>query len=319
MESGPGGGASSWRTIPLMLVQSPRIRTYLELVRLPNLFTAVGDIVAGYLIVSRGVDVSWRALILLMLASVCLYAGGVVLNDYFDRDVDAVERPERPIPSGRIRARDVLKLGVRLLGLVCVLAVGVGGLSLLVAVVLAGCIVLYDARGKRIEYVGSLNMGACRLLNVLLGASGASPFVPESWLWLALPAAVLVFLYISAVTLLATGEVWGGNRAISSLVLGAVLVVIGGVSWLGLADRLVAPIWSYPFLALFAAATLSVIGRVVRAPTAPHIRTAIKTCVLSLLLLDAAVAAGAGGLGFGVGVAVLILPALYAARLYAVT
>jgi 4-hydroxybenzoate polyprenyltransferase len=302
-----------------MLVQSPRARAYLELIRLPNLFTAVGDIVAGYLIVSRGVDVSWRDLVILMLASVCLYAGGVVLNDYFDRDVDAVERPERPIPSGRIRARDALKLGVRLLGLGCVFAVGVGVPSLLVAALLAGCIVLYDARGKRIEYVGSLNMGACRFLNVILGASGAFPSTLEAWLWFVVPVAFLVFMYISAVTLLATGEVWGGNRTISSLVFGALVLVICGVLWLGFSDRLVEPIWSYPFLVVFAGATLTVVGRVVGSPTAPNIRTAIKTCVLSLILLDAAIAAGVGGLGFGVGIALLLVPALYAARLYAVT
>ena len=303
-----------------MLVQSPRVRAYLEIVRLPNLFTAVGDIVAGYLIVSRGVDISWRDLIILMLASVCLYAGGVVLNDYFDRDIDSVERPERPIPSGRIHERDALKLGVRLLGLGCVFAVGVGVSSLIVAALLAGCIVLYDSKGKRIEYVGSVNMGACRFLNVVLGASGAAASVQvETWIWFVLPVAALVMLYIAAVTLLATGEVWGGNRTISSLVFGAVVVVIGGVVWLGLADRLVEPLASYPFLAVFGLATLGVIGRVVGAPTAPNIRTAIKTCVLSLILLDAAIAAGAGGLLFGVGIAILLLPALYAARLYAVT
>ena len=305
-----------------MLVQSPRVRTYLELVRLPNLFTAVGDIVAGYLIVSRGLTVSWRDLIILAIASVCLYAGGVVLNDYFDRDIDAVERPERPIPSGRIHERDVLKLGFRLLGLGCVFAVGVGVPSLIVALLLACTIVLYDAKGKRIEYVGSANMGACRFLNVVLGATGASSaaaFQPETWLWFVLPAAFLVFLYISAVTLLATGEVWGGNRIISSLVFGAVAVVIGGVLWLGFSDRLVEPVYSFPFLAVFGVATLGVIGRVVKEPAAPNIRVAIKTCVLSLLLLDAAIAAGAGGIGFGIGVAALIFPALYAARLYAVT
>ena len=65
-----------------MLVQSPRARAYLELVRLPNLFTAVGDIVAGYLIVAGGVDVSWGVLAILNASSVCFYAGGVVLNDY---------------------------------------------------------------------------------------------------------------------------------------------------------------------------------------------------------------------------------------------
>jgi 4-hydroxybenzoate polyprenyltransferase len=302
-----------------MLVQSPRARAYLELVRVPNLFTAIGDIVAGYLIVSRGAHVDQTGLTLLMLASVCLYAGGVVLNDYFDRDIDAVERPERPIPSGRIRAGLALQFGVGLLGVGCILAAGAGPISLLVAVLLAGCIVLYDSKGKRIEYVGSVNMGACRFLNVVLGASGVAPFFLESWLWFVLPAALLVMLYISAVTLLATGEVWGGNRRISALVFGALLVVIGGVIWLGLADRIREPISSYPFLALFSAATLWVVGRVLRAPTAPNIRTAIKTCVLSLILLDAALAAGSGGLMFGVGVAALLIPALYAARLYAVT
>ncbi len=302
-----------------MVVQSPRARAYLELVRLPNLFTTVGDIVAGYLIVSRGVDVSWRNLIILALASVCLYAGGVVLNDYFDRDVDRVERPERPIPSGRIRERDALKLGVRMLGLGCVFAVGVGVTSLLVAVLLSGCIVLYDAKGKRIEYVGSFNMGCCRFLNVVLGASGAAAAHWETWLWFVLPVASIVLLYIASVTLLATGEVWGGNRAISSGVFAAIVVVIGSVVWLGLADRLAEPLYSLPFLAVFAAVTLGVVGVVVRMPSAPNIRRAIKVCVLSLILLDAAIAAGAGGLGYGIGVAIMLVPALYAARLYAVT
>jgi 4-hydroxybenzoate polyprenyltransferase len=302
-----------------MVVQSPRVRAYLQLVRLPNLFTAVGDVVAGYLIVSRGQNLSWRDLLLLSMASVALYAGGVVLNDYFDRDVDRLERPERPIPSGRVSEHDALRLGGRLLGLGCILSAGVGIPSLIVAALLAGCILLYDAKGKRIEYVGSLNMGACRLLNVLLGASGASPLLLDSMLWFALPAALIVFVYISAVTLLATGEVWGGNRVISTLVFLAVAAVCAGVVWLGQTDRLTWPMLSLPFLALFAAATLGVVARVVLAPTAPNIRRAIKVCVLSLILLDAAIAAGAGGLAYGVGIAALLVPAVFAARLYAVT
>src|SRR5581483_11264709 len=150
------------------------------------------------------------------------------------------------------------------------------------------CIVLYDARGKRIEYVGSLNMGGCRFLNVLLGASAVAPASVGYWLWLVVPVALLVFVYISAVTLLATGEVWGGNRLISSLVFGVIVLVICGVIWLGVSERVAQPLASLPFLALFSIATLWVTGRMIDAPTAPNIRTAIKTCVLSLLLLDAA-------------------------------
>src|ERR1044072_2140993 len=112
---------------------------------------------------------------------------------------------------------------------------------------------------------GGENVGCCRFLNVVLGASGAASLHPESWFWSVLPAALLVLLYISAVTLLATGEVWGGNRVISRLVFGALVVVIGGVVWLGVSDRLSDPLWAYLFLALFAAATLRVVGRVVAA------------------------------------------------------
>ena len=298
-------------------VRSSRARAYLELVRVPNLFTAAGDIFAGYLIVSRGA-VFWPDLLALVAASVFLYAGGVVLNDYFDRDVDSVERPERPIPSGRVRPDEVLKLGMRLLGLGCVFAVAVGAASFAAAALLAGCIVLYDARGKRIPFVGGVNMGLCRFLNVSLGASGVPALQAESWLWFVLPVATIVLVYIAAVTVLSTGEVWGGNRTVSGAVFAALVAVIGAVLWLAWSDRLTD--WAYlPFLGIFAAATLSVVGRVVREPSAPNIRRAIKTCVLSLLLLDAAIAAGAAGLVFGLIVAVLILPSLYVARLIAVT
>ena len=295
-----------------------RIRAYLELVRVPNLFTAAGDVFAGYLVLSRGVNVSWRDLLVLVAASVALYAGGVVLNDYYDREVDRVERPERPIPSGRVSAGQALVFGLCLLGLGCILAVAVGLTSLVVAVVLTGCIVLYDARGKRIPYVGSLNMGACRFLNVLLGASGVAAGPVELWLWFALPVAAIVMAYITAVTVLSTGEVWGGNRAISGLVFFALACVVLATLWLGATDRLSNPAY-LPLLATFAAATLAVVGRVVLEPSAPNIRRAIKVCILSLLLLDAAIAAGAAGLGYGLLVAALVVPSLLVARLFAVT
>lgn len=302
----------------MSVVRSTRARAYLDLVRVPNLFTAAGDVFAGYLVLSRGLDIDWRDLLALVTVSVVLYAGGVVLNDYFDLEVDRLERPERPLPSGRVAPRQAFLLGTGLLGLGCILAVAVGLTSLIVAVVLAGCIVLYDAHGKRIPYVGSANMGACRFLNVLLGASGVAGDRIELWAWSALPVGVIVMAYIAAVTVLSTGEVWGGNRGISSAVFGTLAGVVLAVVWLGLTDRL--GHFDYlPFLAAFAVATLSVVGRVVVDPSAPNIRRAIKVCILSLLLLDAAFAAGAAGLGYGVLVAALIGPAVLAARLFAVT
>ncbi|WP_235934646.1 UbiA family prenyltransferase, partial [Agromyces humi] len=81
----------------------------LELVRAPAALTVIGDtMVGGYAGGGRLAGRRW----LLPLASVFLYSGGMALNDYADRRLDAVERPERPIPSGRISPRRALGVAV---------------------------------------------------------------------------------------------------------------------------------------------------------------------------------------------------------------
>src|SRR3989475_10761474 len=74
----------------------------LALVRPPNVFTAVADSAAGLLLARRAGPVAGDPGLWCLAASACLYLGGIALNDYFDREVDAVERPERPIPSGAV-------------------------------------------------------------------------------------------------------------------------------------------------------------------------------------------------------------------------
>ena len=74
-----------------------RLQAYAQLVRLPNLPTALADILLGFLATGSPTDARrWPTYLLLMAASACLYCGGMVWNDYFDRDLDKRERPERP-------------------------------------------------------------------------------------------------------------------------------------------------------------------------------------------------------------------------------
>ncbi|MGH9159448.1 MAG: UbiA family prenyltransferase, partial [Vicinamibacteraceae bacterium] len=120
------------------------LRGYLELLRPANVVTATADILAGYAVAGLG---NPGALPWLLVATTCLYAGGVVLNDYFDRAIDRIERPERPIPSGRVTAVGAARLGAVLL------VVGVAAASQatraagLLAAAIAGCVLLYDAWG----------------------------------------------------------------------------------------------------------------------------------------------------------------------------
>src|SRR5438034_11690528 len=81
-----------------------RALAWARLVRLPNVFTALADIGLGIL-VAGPVTVGAAPAALLLLASACLYCGGMVWNDYFDVEQDRRERPFRPIPSGAIILR----------------------------------------------------------------------------------------------------------------------------------------------------------------------------------------------------------------------
>src|ERR1019366_1143630 len=79
-------------------------RSYAQLVRLPNLPSALADI--GLAGLATGLVVARLPVFLLLLtSSACLYLAGMVWNDYFDLDQDRRERPDRPIPSGAITLR----------------------------------------------------------------------------------------------------------------------------------------------------------------------------------------------------------------------
>ena len=133
----------------------PPFRSYLQLMRLPNVFTAMADVAMGFLFVQSPAWTwhPWRdgwTLLLLIAASVALYTAGMVLNDVFDLELDRRQRSERPIPSGRVSLRAARRLGWNLLMLGVTLGIGAAFFAGhawpgVVAALLAANIVLYDA------------------------------------------------------------------------------------------------------------------------------------------------------------------------------
>ena len=139
---------------------------YLELVRPANVATALGDVLAGFAVAGLG---NPGALPWLLVSTACLYAGGVVLNDVFDRHVDAVERPERPLPSGRVAASHAAVLGPAFWPLASWRQRSARVRRGRVALAIAASVLLYDGWSKKNPVLGPLNMGACRGLNLGLG------------------------------------------------------------------------------------------------------------------------------------------------------
>lgn len=283
---------------------------YLQLMRPPNLVTAAADILAGF--AAAGLT-NLHALPWLLVATTGLYAGGVVLNDVFDAKLDALERPERPLPSGLITVRSAILLGAALLTIGIGAAFVASSRSALIALLIAGCAVLYDAWGKHQTITGPLNMGLCRGLNLLLGVSAVPSMVSERWYLMLIPLA-----YIAAITAISRGEVHGGKRGTGLLALGLLTTMIIALLALTLTPsfKLLALL---PFLVVFSWRVLPPFWRAYREPKPEPIRTAVKAGVLSLIILDSAIAAGYAGPLYGAAVLALLFIAHRMARLFAVT
>lgn len=137
----------------------------LRLGRVSNLPTVTTNVLAGSVL--AGSEPSLARVVVVCLAMSMMYVAGMYLNDAFDRDIDKIERPDRPIPAGQVSALDVFQVGYALLGggvlAIALLAwtTGVGWSALASVVVLAALIVLYDAKHKQ-NPASPLIMGLCR-------------------------------------------------------------------------------------------------------------------------------------------------------------
>jgi UbiA prenyltransferase family len=290
------------------------LRALLTLTRPANLVTAIADVLAGMAIAryflipnAEAGPVGW-----LCLATVGLYGGGVVFNDVFDADLDAVERPERPIPSGRVSRSAAAGLGAGLLAVGIVSAFLVNREAGLVAIGTTLAALLYDRFGKHHAVLGPLNMGLCRGLNLLLGVA-ILPGAVEVWWWTAL----IPLAYIAAITLISRGEVHGGQPVTLQIAGLLYAGVIGTIAAIAQHRQQVGT--AFPFLLVFGYLIFPPLWRAARQPIGPNIGRAVQAGVLSLIVMDAAWVAGFAGFELALLVVCLLPLSRLLARAFAVT
>ena len=303
---------------------SARVLAYLRLLRLPTVFTALADIFLGFLLTHPALTSDegpnpLPAFLLLCAASAGLYLSGMAFNDYFDRLIDAQERPNRPIPSGAISPAAALRLGGVLMLIGLVAAGFVGMPSLLVAVALCALVLGYDGGLKKTP-LGPLVMGSCRVGNVLLGASAVTVIAdvvqrPQ------LPIALGLGVYIVGVTLFARQEATTSRR---SGLLMATVVINGGIVGLAAYVNAAAPETHRLSALMVLAMILFTLDRrlavAIAQPSPQVVQLAIKVLLLSLVMLDATlIVAFNGSVELAMLTAALLIPAFGLSRVIAMT
>lgn len=285
---------------------APRPLAVLRLLRVGTLFSPAADVVASACVLG----LPWSAdLVRAIGASVAVYAAGMVWNDIADRHVDAVRRPERPLPRGDVSLPFAVLLGIALLALAIGLSPCRGHHTLL-----AGLVLVYDFGNKHLGWLAAPLMGSLRALNLYTAAAIAPASAPGASTDLLL-AAVCYGVYVMAVTVLGVFEdqphvrpraVAAVQTAPPLAALTALLAVQGG---------------PWPAPALFALPALLFLRRNsrMREWSPASMRRSMTWLLLGTMLFTAALALARDRVIEALGIVATIAPARWIARRISMT
>ena len=293
------------------------INPYVMLIRPANIITAISDILAGSAIAGYLVELctpSISKLILLILSTSCLYAGGIVFNDVFDIDIDRSERPERPLPNGEISLKNAQIFGVTLFILGVLFSFFVQFESGIIAFLISLMALIYDRYTKDYLVIGSLNMGFCRGLNLILGMSILPRIIYSNVIWIC----IIPIIFIAAITLTSKGEVLGNNKSAIFMALFLDITVTGillGIAMLGWLD-----IWmAAPFILFWIGMNVKAKLKAIIKNNPEFIKMVVKMGVLSLIPLNASFVAGFGHWILGLCTLILLPISIALAKRFSVT
>ena len=286
------------------------IGNYLQLMRAPAVFTALSNIFAAHIILTQG-EIVWPGLLLLLGSSAALYSAGMALNDWFDYDVDLLERPGRPLPSGRISRHHALLFGGLLLICGIGLAALAGSRSFYLALGIVTMVLVYDGLLKR-TVAGGLAMGGCRYLNWLLGFS-LLPLTEQSLL---IP--IPIFIYIMALTLLSREEESAKNKSIVIFTAAGILLATLAVTGLGTVAGTVAG-WKITLIVIGTGFLIYRLWLTYRDFSPANIQATMKLLLFAIIPLDALLVLVFGPSWWALAVLLLLLPGKLLARFMYIT
>lgn len=256
-----------------------KLSVALRLGRVSNLPTVTSNVLAA--VALAGGSPSDLRLALICAAMSMMYVAGVFLNDAFDREIDARERPERPIPAGEVKAATAFDAGFALLiggvALTATVALssGAGWRPILCAIALGSLIIFYDAYHKDSPF-SPIVMGLCRVAVYATAAFAATRDVDPALVW-----GMLALLgYLIGLTYIARQD---NFERVANLWPLAVMAV---PCWIAFPHNLLAWV-SYGSLLVAMRQALMLLGR-------RKIREAVALLIAGIALLDATFAANQG-------------------------
>ena len=269
------------------------LKNIFQLIRFPGIFTAFSNVLIGFFLITNG-NFEFNVLPFLLTTTGLLFAGTMVMNDYSDHKIDSVERPKRPLPSGKISRNTAIYLTIICFSIGNLSAVMIGETSIIISLLMTGLIISYNFKLKNITSAGIFTISAIRFLNIILGFS-----IVELSLEI-LPYAIPVAIYVVGISILAKNELDANskdrilNKIFLILTISSIIyLIVQNYSWI-----------SIIFLGIF---SILIFFSLKYYKT--NISKIITIQILGIILLDAIIVSLSNELIYGVIIASLIIPA----------
>ena len=295
------------------------IRDYLVLIRFPNLFTIPSNIIVGFSQLVLFPEAGIENLLLLTTTSILLYVVGIIINDYRDLEIDRKERPDRPLPAGKISPRSALAFVFVAAISAIFLATLVGIPSVLLAVILLITIIAYDCWLKN-NFLGYFTIALARVINVVLGYSAGITLLISNQNEITRLSVILIstFLYVTAISYISRKEVESSpkksNFRISIGLLSLIPAILTFFTLSGVFK------WDlFLSLIIFIGMLIkSLVGKY-GSPNPEVAKKIVRNLVLSIIILDSTFLSGTLGFAYGLSLLVLLIPAVILSRRFYVT
>ncbi|UCB52670.1 MAG: UbiA family prenyltransferase, partial [Candidatus Zixiibacteriota bacterium] len=119
---------------------------------------------------------SWTRVLLACASAFFVSAGGNSINDFFDLEIDRINKPHRPLPGGEISPSWALIFSIALFLLGIILSVSVGSLGILVALAASGLLIVYSSFLKRRFIWGNLTVSSVCAIAFVYGGLATDDF-----------------------------------------------------------------------------------------------------------------------------------------------
>ena len=171
------------------MILMSKIYVFLKLIRPLNVIIAGISVVIGATVASQ--VIFWWKMLFAVISAGLIAGAGNTINDYFDLEIDRINKPQRPLPRGEIRPRTAVLFSVFLFLVGINLSILINPVAVIISVLVSLCLIAYSWSFKKKLLIGNLTVAFISSLAFVYGG-----IITKDYRLSLVPAALSFFFHL---------------------------------------------------------------------------------------------------------------------------